>query len=94
MYVSAASYAHCRRGSVEPFTLIEGPEAWYASEYNGRSDWINHLTQQHIAELDAAITGVERKGINEIHVSMLKEQRLASHKPAAVCRMEQTLAFQ
>jgi len=39
----------CRMGSVEPFTIIEGPEAWYAKDYTGRADWINHLTPQHIA---------------------------------------------
>jgi hypothetical protein len=57
-------------GSVEPFSIIEGPEAWTAEQYKNRSDWINVLTQQHIAELDAAIAGVERKGVPtaQIHV--------------------------
>jgi hypothetical protein len=58
-------------GSVEPFTLIEGPEAWTAADYTGRTDWINQLSQQHISELDAAISGVVAKGIKDrdIHVS-------------------------
>lgn len=58
-------------GSIEPFTLIEGPEAWTAADYRGRTDWINNLTEQHISELDAAISGVVAKGIKDrdIHVS-------------------------
>jgi hypothetical protein len=30
-------------GSVEPFTVIKGPEAWTAEQYKHRSDWINFL---------------------------------------------------
>jgi hypothetical protein len=61
-------------GSVEPFTLIAGPEAWTAAQYKDRSDWINVLSQQHIAELDAAIAEVERKGVPtaQIHVSVAR----------------------
>jgi hypothetical protein len=44
-----------RQGAVEPFTLVEGPEAWYAKDYRGKSDWVTELTPTHIAELDAAI---------------------------------------
>jgi hypothetical protein len=58
-------------GSVEPFSIINGPEAWTAEQYKNRSDWINVLSPQHIKELDAAITAVERRGIPtaQIHVS-------------------------
>lgn len=58
-------------GSVQPFTVIEGPEAWTASQYRNRSDWIDVLTPQHVAELDAAVAGVERSGVAsaQIHVS-------------------------
>jgi len=44
-------------GSVEPGTLIEGPEAWYAKDYQGRSDWINHLTEQHVAGMTGGLAG-------------------------------------
>jgi hypothetical protein len=44
-----------RQGSVEPFTLVEGPEAWYAADYRGKEDHITTLTPQHVAELDAAV---------------------------------------
>jgi hypothetical protein len=58
-------------GAVEPMTLLEGPEAWKAADYKGRTDWINHLTEQHVRELDAAVSGVIAKGIEDrnIHVS-------------------------
>lgn len=59
------TYTH-RRGSVEPFTVIDGPEAWTAAEYAGRNDWIDVLSPAHIAELDAAVSGIERRGITEI----------------------------
>jgi hypothetical protein len=52
-------------------TLIEGPEAWQAADYQGRTDWINHLSEQHVRELDAAVSGVIAKGVKDrdIHVS-------------------------
>jgi hypothetical protein len=37
----------------------------------GRTDWINVLSPQHVAELDAAVSGVQASGIADIHVSML-----------------------
>lgn len=60
-----------RMGAVEPFTLVEGPEAWYAADYKGRTDWINNLTAQHIQELDAAVSGIMAKGVpdRDLHVS-------------------------
>lgn len=55
-----------RQGSVEPFTLVEGPDAWYADQYRGRTDWAFHLTDAHVAELTAAVKNVEALGIQEI----------------------------
>lgn len=60
---------------MEPFTLIEGPEAWYAADYKGRTDWINHLSAQHVQELDAAVSGIMARRIQDIHVSGMQEQR-------------------
>jgi hypothetical protein len=59
-------------GSVQPFTTIEGPEAWTAADYKGRTDWINVLSETHVAELDAAVSGVIARGIKDrdIHVSL------------------------
>lgn len=40
-----------------------------AADYAGRTDWINVLSEQHVAELDAAVSGVLASGAQEIHVS-------------------------
>ncbi|WIA23850.1 hypothetical protein OEZ85_013508 [Tetradesmus obliquus] len=63
-----------RMGSVEPFSIIEGPEAWTAEQYKHRSDWINVLSPQHIAELDAAIAGVERKGVPSAQIHTVSKE--------------------
>jgi hypothetical protein len=48
-----------RQGSVEPYTLVEGPEAWYGVDYQNNIDqWAITLSETHIAELDAAIERV------------------------------------
>lgn len=59
-----AALKSTRQGSVEPFTIVDGPEAWYAKDYKGRTEWITELTPTHIAELDAAVEGVIRSGID------------------------------
>ncbi|KIZ05655.1 hypothetical protein MNEG_2302 [Monoraphidium neglectum] len=64
MAEAAAPLKATRQGSVEPFTLVEGPEAWYAKDYRGRSDWVTVLSPTHIAELDAAVQGILRSGID------------------------------
>jgi hypothetical protein len=44
---------------VEPYTLVEGPEAWYGRDYQNNIDqWAITLSETHIAELDAAIARV------------------------------------
>lgn len=47
---------------MEPFTLIEGPDAWYAKDYAALEDHMLHLTEQHLAELDKAIEAVLSSG--------------------------------
>lgn len=48
-----------RQGSVEPYTLVDSPAAWYGRDYQTRFDeWALQLTPQHIAELDAAVAHV------------------------------------
>lgn len=66
-------------GSIEPFTIVEGPEAWTAADYKGRTDWMNNLSEQHVRELDAAISGVIAKGIKDrdIHVSTKQQTEAA-----------------
>ena len=53
------------QGSVEPFTLIDDPAAWTVADWNGRDDWIYHLTDTDLAELNAAVTAVQARGVRE-----------------------------
>jgi hypothetical protein len=58
-----------RQGSVEPFTLVEGPDAWYAAQYrDNQAQWVTELSAAHVAELDAAVEAVVRSGVQDIHV--------------------------
>jgi hypothetical protein len=57
--VSCCCFPASRQGSVEPYTLVEGPEAWYGVDYQNNIDqWAITLSETHIAELDAAIERV------------------------------------
>lgn len=48
-----------RQGSVEPYTLVEGPGTWYAADYQHNIDeWAVTLTPAHVAELNAAVAAV------------------------------------
>jgi hypothetical protein len=48
-----------RQGSVEPYTLVDTPAAWYGKDYQDRfGEWALQLTPQHVAELDAAVAQV------------------------------------
>lgn len=49
----------CRQGSVEPYTLVEGPGAWYGKDYQHNiEEWAIRVTAEHIAELEGAIARV------------------------------------
>ncbi len=48
---------------------MDGPEAWRSAEYKKDTKWIDVLSAQHVAELDAAVSGVLQRGIEEIQVS-------------------------
>lgn len=52
----------CRMGSVVPFTVVEGPEAWVAADYRDPAAYTYVLTPEDIAELDAAVAGVQNEG--------------------------------
>ena len=48
------------QGEVEPFTVVDDPSAWRAADYAGReAEWLAPLTPSDIAELDAAVHGIE-----------------------------------
>ena len=46
-----------------PFTLVEGPEAWTAAEYEDSSKYTYVLSETDVAELDAAVAGVAGRDI-------------------------------
>lgn len=79
----------CRQGSVIPFTSIRGPDAWLAKEYRHSERHIYNLSQQNVAELDAAVAAAKATG-KAIKVNLY--QRAAStvytdqrvYKPLAV----------
>jgi hypothetical protein len=52
-----------RQGQVVPFTLVEGPEAWTAAEYQDSSKYTYVLSETDVAELDAAVAGVAGRDI-------------------------------
>ncbi len=48
------------QGAVEPFTVVDDPSAWRASDYAGReAEWLFALTPDDVAELDATVKAVE-----------------------------------
>ena len=51
-------------GAVEPFTVVEGPYAWRASDYQDQSKYIYVFSESDIAELDSAIAAVQGRGFD------------------------------
>jgi hypothetical protein len=63
-----ATLLHARQGSVKPYTRIEGPDAWYATQYEpdqgGQAQpWLHRLTPEEVGELDAAVEGLLSSGL-------------------------------
>ena len=52
-----------RQGHVEPFTVVEGPDAWTAADYRGTERHVYRLTPGDIAEVNAALATVKRRGL-------------------------------
>jgi len=47
-----------------PYTIIEGPDVWYAEDQLKRQDeWLHVLSPEHIQELEAAIQGALDAGL-------------------------------
>ena len=51
-------------GSVTDFSVVEGPEAWTAADYQDQSKYIYVLTDSDIAELDSAVAAVQERGLD------------------------------
>jgi len=49
--------------SVPAPARIDGPSAWKGPDMLGRSDWIYHLSESDIAEIDAAVHAIQAGGI-------------------------------
>jgi hypothetical protein len=49
-------------GAGRPPRSIEGPSAWRGPELAQRSDWLEHLDEREIAEIDAAVATFMRSG--------------------------------
>ena len=53
-----------RMGAVVPFSVVEGPEAWKAADYQNQAEHIYVFTKDDIAELDAAIASVQARKLD------------------------------
>ncbi|GIL88823.1 hypothetical protein Vretimale_16958 [Volvox reticuliferus] len=62
MATATYSLRACRQGCVMPFSIVEGPDAWTASDFPVVADHMLHLTPTHLAELDAAVGSVLSSG--------------------------------
>ena len=47
-----------------PFSVVEGPEAWKAADYQDHEEHIYVFTEDDIAELDAAIANVQARRLD------------------------------
>ena len=55
------------RGSVVPYTFIEGPQAWYAPDQLARQDeWLHVLSAGQVAELEAAVESALARGLAKL----------------------------
>lgn len=60
------SYSTSKQGSVVPYTVVDTPQAWYAKDYKDRTDWITYLSNDHVSELEAAISALLKSGEVEV----------------------------
>ncbi len=47
-----------RAPNIIPYTVVEGPEAWYVKDYADIGKHAYRFTEQDIAEIDAALAGI------------------------------------
>jgi hypothetical protein len=48
---------------------ITGPVAWYGRELEASGDWVRRLTGDQIAEIDAALAGINRKRVPTLSIT-------------------------
>ena len=47
-----------------PFSVVEGPEAWKAADYQDLSKFMYVFSESDIAELDSAIAAVQARDLD------------------------------
>ncbi|KIZ03879.1 hypothetical protein MNEG_4075 [Monoraphidium neglectum] len=56
-----------RTGAVVPYTFVEGPDVWYSADQLARQDeWLHVLTDEQVAELEAAVEGALQSGVAQL----------------------------
>ncbi len=48
---------------------IEAPYAWQGADLQHRTDWIRPFTPSELKEIDAAVQGVKRRGLDWVDVT-------------------------
>ena len=71
-------------GSVVPFSVVSGHEAWAAADYPSPSTYTYTFSLEDIAELNSAVASVVQRGL-DIKVS-LPASHVATPVSPAVCR--------
>lgn len=81
-------------GRVTEFSVVEGPEAWTAADYQDQSKYIHVLTESDIAELDSAVAAVQERGldIKVGRMSLLASQPAGSILNSFPFRLDNVLA--
>lgn len=64
--------ATCRPPHLEPFTIIDSPAAWKASDFKSVDDFAYTFTESDLAEIEAAVEAVLATG-KPINVSSMCE---------------------
>ena len=66
-----------------PFSVVGGPEAWKAADYQDTSKYMYIFSDADIVELDSAIAAVQERGL-DIKVGLLNKHPSATVS-AAIC---------
>ena len=51
-----------------PQRAVEGPAAWYRADVARSAEWLHELTADQIAEIDAAVENVLRRGVEIVEI--------------------------
>ena len=65
-----------------PFSVVEGPEAWKAADYQDLSKFMYVFSDSDIAELDSAIAAVQER--DSICAAATETSGMPAYKPHVV----------